>query len=93
MEFFGGGYDIPTIGTNGGKRAREHYELAFGADPQIWEDASPSLQIQPGKSIPSFLIVHAGERRASKEQALMLAVILEESGLTCSGQAPRQSER
>jgi len=93
MEIYSGGYDIPTIGGSGSKRNRERYEFAFGADSQIWKGSSPSLHVQPGKSIPSFLIVHAGERRALKEQALMLAVILEESGLTCSEQAPRQSER
>ena len=71
-EIYGGGYDIPTIVGSGWKQTREHYELAFGADLRIWEYASPSLHIQPGKSIPPFLIVHAGERRASKDQALML---------------------
>ncbi len=72
MEIYDWGYDIPTIVGSGGKQTRERYEFAFGADPQIWEDASPSLHVQPGKSIPSFLMVHAGERRTSNGQALML---------------------
>ena len=62
------------------KRTRERYEFAFGADPQIREAASPSLHIQPGKSISPFLLVYTGERRDSKEQALMIAFVLEGSG-------------
>jgi hypothetical protein len=38
------------------------------------------MHVQPGKSIPPFLLVHAGERQASKEQALMLADGFERSG-------------
>jgi hypothetical protein len=86
MGIYSGGYDIPTLVRSGGKRARECYEFAFRADPQVWEDASPVIHIQPGKSIPLFLLVHSGERRASKEQALMLTDVLEGSGLPCSGQ-------
>jgi hypothetical protein len=86
MEIFGGGYDIPTIVRSGGKQARERYAFAFGAEPQVWEAASPSKYVQPGKNIPPFLLVYAGDRRASKEQALMLADVFEGSGLPSSGQ-------
>ena len=77
MEIYGGGYDIPTLV---GEQARERYEFAFGVVPQVWENASPSMHVQPGKSIPPFLLVYAGDRRASKEQALMLADVLEGPG-------------
>jgi hypothetical protein len=36
------------------------------------------MHIQPGKSIPPFLLEHAGARRASKEGALMLADVFRE---------------
>ena len=87
MEFFGGGYDIPTMGGAVESEPGKRYEFAFGADQQIWEDASRSIHVRPGKSIRPFLLVHASERRASKEQALMLADVLEGSGLPCWGQA------
>jgi hypothetical protein len=35
MEIYGGGYDIPAIVGSGGKGARERYEFAFGAEPQV----------------------------------------------------------
>jgi len=35
MEFFGGGYDIPTMGGAVESEPGKRYEFAFGAEPQI----------------------------------------------------------
>ena len=38
------------------------YLGAFGRQEETWYDASPINHVAPGKSIPPFLIVYAGER-------------------------------
>jgi hypothetical protein len=43
------------------------YLGAFGRQEETWYDASPINHVAPGKSIPPFLIVYAGERIESKE--------------------------
>jgi|MTBAKSStandDraft_1061840.scaffolds.fasta_scaffold14484_4 acetyl esterase/lipase len=43
------------------------YLNAFGLEKESWYDASPINHVAPGKSIPPFLIVYAGERIESEE--------------------------
>ena len=38
------------------------YRAAFGDDPAVWADASPTTHVAPGKDIPSFLVVERGSR-------------------------------
>ncbi len=69
----GAGYDIPRQMRQAGPRLERTYRTAFGEDPKDWKDASPITHIAKNKNIPPFLIVHAGERLASKTQAEWLA--------------------
>ncbi len=75
----GAGYDIPKTIARGNAAAL--YRKAFTNDEAAWKDASPLLHVAPGKGIPPFLIVHAGNRAASREQAVALAATLRESGV------------
>ena len=65
----GAGYDIcasmEKYGT--GIIATSMYLNAFGQEEESWYDASPINHVAPGKSIPPFLIVYAGERIKSEE--------------------------
>lgn len=77
----GGGYDIPKMVNSGELFAQGRYERAFGKDQDVWIDASPVTHAEPGKDIPPFLLVHAGKRNASREQAEKLATALSDAGV------------
>ncbi len=75
----GAGYDIPAqIAAN--PLARGMFESAFGADAAGQLDASPLRHARPGRKPPPFLLVHAGDRAASRAQAEALAAALERAG-------------
>ncbi|MCC6796085.1 MAG: alpha/beta hydrolase [Candidatus Hydrogenedentes bacterium] len=78
----GGGYNIPTMVTSGELFAKGRYEKAFGKNKETWLNASPITHVAKGKKIPPFLLVHAGERIASREQADGLAAALTKAGIT-----------
>jgi len=73
----GGGYDIPKMVNSGELFAQGRYERAFGESLSTWQNASPVKHVAKGKSIPPFLIVHAGKRVASELQAIGLRAALE----------------
>lgn len=76
----GGGYDIPAlIAFN--RLNKDRMEVAFGSDPAVWRDASPVTHVAAGKGIPPFLLIHAGIREASAEQARELAQALKKAGV------------
>jgi arylformamidase len=78
----GAGYDIPThMAAAGERQVKELYLTAFGEDPAVWKEASPISYVAAGKQIPPFLLVYAGERRASRLQALALAEALTAAGV------------
>lgn len=77
----GGGYDIPTMVASGELFAKGRYERAFGKNKAVWKSASPIAHVAKGKKIPPFLLVHAGGRVASREQADELAAVLEKAGI------------
>jgi acetyl esterase/lipase len=56
------------------------YELAFGKDPAVWRDASPSLHVKTGKGIPPTLIFYAGDRMRLDVLATALADSLTKAG-------------
>lgn len=78
----GGGYDIPTMVNSGELFAKGRYERAFGKSKETWRNASPITHVAKNKKIPPFLLVHAGERIASREQADGLAAALTKAGIT-----------
>ncbi|MCC6153317.1 MAG: alpha/beta hydrolase [Candidatus Hydrogenedentes bacterium] len=78
----GGGYDIPTMVNSGELFAKGRYERAFGKSKESWRNASPITHVAKNKKIPPFLLVHAGERVASQEQADGLAAALTKAGIT-----------
>jgi arylformamidase len=65
----------------GERQVKELYLTAFGEDPAVWKEASPISYVAAGKQIPPFLLVYAGERRASRLQALALAEALTAAGV------------
>lgn len=79
----GAGYDVtrqaPAVIARGGFLG-DMYAGAFGSDPAGWRDASPTLQIERGRGIAPFLIVHAS-RPDSTSQSRMLAARLREVGV------------
>jgi len=78
----GGGYDIPAMVNSGELFAKGRYEKAFGKSKETWLNASPITHVAKNKKIPPFLLVHAGEREASQEQADDLAAALTKAGVT-----------
>lgn len=77
----GAGYDILKLRENDTKSYRRLYVPVFGDNPGTLRDASPIYHIAPGKGIAPFLIIHAGAREASKEQASLLADGLKKAGV------------
>lgn len=79
----GAGYDVtrqaPAVIARGGFLG-EMYSGAFGSNPAGWRDASPTLQIERGRAIAPFLIVHAS-RPDSTSQSRALAARLREVGV------------
>ncbi|KAF0179884.1 MAG: alpha/beta hydrolase [Hyphomonadaceae bacterium] len=83
----GAGYDVtlqaPAVIARGGFLG-EMYSGAFGTDPAVWRDASPTLHVARGQGasqgIPPFLIVHAS-RPDSTRQSLQLAQALRSAGV------------
>ncbi len=77
----GAGYDIPTTMKNWmGKKARAMYEQAFGDDPKLWIQASPTLQATPKDTLAPLIAIHAGNRIRSQIAATDLAKAWKESG-------------
>ncbi|MBN2308390.1 MAG: alpha/beta hydrolase [Candidatus Hydrogenedentes bacterium] len=64
-----GAYDIPLLMAMGEPGTLTRIWLAFGSDPAVLEDASPTAHVEADKGIPPFLLVHAGPRLASAVQA------------------------
>jgi acetyl esterase/lipase len=65
----GAGYDIRAGLENYSRGIIVNliYLNAFGREKEAWDNASPINHVAPGKSIPPFLIVYAGERIESEE--------------------------
>lgn len=78
----GAGYNLPrrmsTLPATG--RLHDMYHGAFGADPDLWERASPTLQARPGDDLPALLAVHVGLRIESRVESRELADKWRESG-------------
>ncbi|MCC6490832.1 MAG: alpha/beta hydrolase [Candidatus Hydrogenedentes bacterium] len=77
----GGGYDIPRMANSGEPFAKSRYDKAFTEDTAVWKDASPITYVAPDKGIPPFLLVHAGKRQASADQAKEFAAALQGAGV------------
>ena len=77
----GGGYDIPRIVASGEPGAEDRYAIAFGKDSTALRDASAISHVEKGKGIPSFLLIHAGQRAASRQQAEAMAARLREANV------------
>jgi len=75
----GAGYDIPVLMNDARSRSREWYTQAFGNSKEEWEQASPVYFIKAGKNIPPFMIAYAGERDASRTEAMILSKKLSEA--------------
>lgn len=79
----GAGYDLttqaPAVIARGGFLG-EMYSSAFGTDPALWRDASPTLHVARRQDIPPFLIVHAS-RPDSARQSQQLAQALQAAGV------------
>ena len=69
------------MANSGEPFAKSRYEKAFTEDASVWKDASPITYVAPDKGIPPFLLVHAGKRQASADQAKELAAALQKAGV------------
>lgn len=78
----GAGYNLArrmtTLPESG--RLSDMYRGAFGADPDLWERASPTLQARPEDSLPPLFAVHAGLRLESRVESRELAGAWRASG-------------
>lgn len=76
----GAGYDVtrqaPAVLARGGFLG-EMYSGAFGTEEAGWRDASPTLQVAPGRNIPPFLIVHASRPDAVSQSRALAAALRE----------------
>ncbi len=77
----GGGYDIPLNLKDAEGLTLRVYQQVFGSDPQIWKDASAYYHIECDKSIPPFLLIHAGQREISRIESLEMADALHACGI------------
>ena len=77
----GAGYDISAEIARGRRLAVDMFENAFGKDPAVWKEASPINHIAAGKSIPPFLLIHAGIRAASREESHAMADLMSKVGI------------
>ncbi|GAB4544349.1 MAG: alpha/beta hydrolase [Anaerolineae bacterium] len=78
----GAGYDIAKNIESANPIERGIYETAFTTDPNVWREASPVNFVQAGVNTPPFLIIYAGARVESYEQALLLAEALNAANVT-----------
>jgi acetyl esterase/lipase len=78
----GAGYDIEAQMTdpNNNRILKRWYENAFGNDPQLWEQASPTMQARPGDALPPMMAVYTGDREQSRQQALDLVQAWKSAG-------------
>jgi len=53
------GFDVAARIAGGGAPARL-YQNAFGTDPAVWQEASPSHHVERGKGIPPMLLTRRG---------------------------------
>ncbi len=75
----GAAYNLPEQLKDGGGRASQIYRKAFGDDPEVWRDASPTLHVGQA-ALPPFLIFHAGDRQTSAYFSRQLAERLRQAG-------------
>jgi acetyl esterase/lipase len=74
------GYDIPTHLKTATVTSQALYQNAFGSDPAIWAQASPTNHIAPGKGIPPFIFASRGTA-ARQAQLKAFADKLEQVGV------------
>ena len=76
-----GAFDIPSLITIVGAGYQKMLINAFSNNPQIWEQASPINHVAPSKGVPSFLLIYAGDREASKQGTKEMAEALAKAGV------------
>ncbi|MCP4640242.1 MAG: alpha/beta hydrolase [bacterium] len=76
-------YDIPRkLREFGGPRAEQIFTSAFSEDTKTREDASPITHVKQGATYPAFLLIHAGNRAASREISIDFANTVQNVGAT-----------
>jgi acetyl esterase/lipase len=80
----GAGYNLPVRMTNLPKFGllTGRYRDAFGDDPDLWTQASPTLQAQPGDNLAPLFCVHAGDREESRVEGSGLVAAWSNAGAT-----------
>lgn len=69
---------LDTVGLMQAPHARL-YDQAFGADPALWRDVSPSAQLEPG-SVPMLLVCSSERRDDSCAQSRRFASLVKSVG-------------
>ncbi len=77
----GTGLDIPVIMQDASNKVRDWCLSTFGDTSQDWSDASPVSYIQPGISLPPYLILYSGSKSPVEKEALAVSKKLDEAGL------------
>ena len=75
----GAGYDIPLVKEMNANSFSRTYAPAFGTEDSVLIEASPIHNVEEGKGIASFLIIHI-DREMSRRQSGNLANKLRECG-------------
>jgi len=72
----GAAYNIPSQMKSAwlGEKTRAMFEQAFGLDPALWVQASPTLQAVVGDELPPLLAVHVPRLRARFEAIELVGV-------------------
>jgi acetyl esterase/lipase len=75
-------YDLArAVGERSGESG-ERLEAIFGSDPAGWQAASPLAKAEAAAGGPPFLLIYAGERRATLEQNQAFAAALQAGGIS-----------
>ncbi len=77
----GTGLDIPAIITDATHKLRDWCISTFGNTESHWIDASPVSYVQPGMSLPPFLIMYSGTKNPLEKEALSLSSKLAGAGV------------
>ncbi len=77
----GAGFDITELMAAHEGAYGRMYRTAFGNDPDNWADGSPIEHVQPGKSIPPFLVIWAGSMYEARPQTRRFAAVLKGAGV------------
>lgn len=68
--------NIPLLMKTIPKQFINAVENAFGTDPELWKEASPTLQISKDEILPEFLLIHRNQKMVIDQNVMLLDTLL-----------------